>query len=227
MASENPDRYCVCVSKQAQVGGRAALLNESKWATGTVIRAAFTEGDPELQERVRETALGWTGQNLADLEIEFVAAGPADVRIAFMSGKGSWSVLGTQCREVPADQPTMNFGWLTNDSADDEVHRVVLHEWGHALGLIHEHQNPKGGIKWNEPAVIADLSKPPNSWDEPTIRHNVLDHYDPDKLTTTDVDPASIMMYPIPASWTLDGFSAGLNKGLSPTDQTFIHSVYP
>ena len=69
-------------------------MNESKWATGTVIRAAFTEGDPELRERVRDTALGWTGQHLADLEIEFVAAGSADVRIAFMSGKGSWSVLG-------------------------------------------------------------------------------------------------------------------------------------
>jgi len=27
---------------------------------------------------------------------------------------------------------------------------TVLHEFGHALGLIHEHQNPaSGGFKWN------------------------------------------------------------------------------
>ena len=49
----------------------------------------------------------------------------------------------------------MNYGWLTPDSDDDELRRVVLHEFGHALGLIHEHQNPEGGIEWNEPAVKA------------------------------------------------------------------------
>ena len=48
----------------------------------------------------------------------------------------------------------MNYGWLTPESAQDEVRRVVLHEFGHALGLIHEHQNPKGGgIEWNRDAV--------------------------------------------------------------------------
>jgi serralysin len=121
----------------------------------------------------------------------------------------------------------MNYGWLTPESDDDEVHRVVAHEVGHALGLIHEHQNPKGGIKWNEPAVIADLSGPPNEWDEEAIRHNVLDHYDPKEVTATDVDSASIMMYPIPAAWTLDGFSAGLNREISPLDTELIHGIYP
>jgi serralysin len=228
VAPENHDRYCTCISKQQQVNGKAALLNESRWQSGNVIQATFVEGDPGLQARVRDVALGWMAPNLANLDIQFVDGGSADVRIAFMPGKGSWSVLGTQCREVPADQPTMNFGWLTDESSDDEVRRVVLHEWGHALGLIHEHQNPKGGIKWNEPAVIADLSQPPNSWDEATIRHNVLDHYRADVVTSTDVDANSIMMYPIPASWTLDGFSAELNDGLSPTDETFIHNTaYP
>jgi serralysin len=228
VAPENPDRYCTCISKQPQANGKAALLNESRWQSGNVIQATFVEGDhPELQARVRDVALGWTAPNLANLDIQFVDGGSADIRIAFLPGKGSWSVLGTQCREVPPDQPTMNFGWLTDESSDDEVRRVVLHEWGHALGLIHEHQNPKGGIKWNEPAVIADLSKPPNSWDEAKIRHNVLDHYPADAVTSTEVDARSIMMYPIPASWTLDGFSADLNDGLTPTDETFIHTSYP
>ena len=120
----------------------------------------------------------------------------------------------------------MNYGWLTADSDDDEVQRVVLHEFGHALGLIHEHQNPEGGIDWNEPAVIADLSGPPNNWDEATIRHNVLDHYAPDAVTATEVDSDSIMMYPIPASWTNDGFSADLNTDLSMSDRQLIHDVY-
>jgi serralysin len=224
--SENPDRYCVCVSKQPQPNGRAALLNDSKWQSGEVIQANFVGGGPELQDRVRKVALEWAAPNMANLDIQFVEGDKADVRIAFMPGKGSWSVLGTQCRQVPVEEPTMNFGWLTDQSSDDDVRRVVLHEWGHALGLIHEHQNPNGGIKWNEPAVIADLSTPPNSWDERTIRHNVLDHYPADGVTATAVDSDSIMMYPIPASWTLDGFSADLNHDLSPTDVQFIHSAY-
>jgi serralysin len=120
----------------------------------------------------------------------------------------------------------MNYGWLTPDSDDDELQRVVLHEFGHALGLIHEHQNPQGGIEWNEPAVIADLSGPPNEWDEETIRRNVLDRYPKGDVSATPVDGESIMMYPIPASWTLDGFSSDLNDDLSAQDIAFIREEY-
>jgi hypothetical protein len=34
------------------------------------------------------------------------------------------------------------------------------------------------------------------------------------------------MMYPIPESWTLDGFSADLNADLSAQDVAFIQEVY-
>ena len=35
------------------------------------------------------------------------------------------------------------------------------------------------------------------------------------------------MMYPIPAAWTTDGFSAGFNRELSGTDKEFIRDAYP
>jgi serralysin len=226
VAGENQDRYCVVVSHQTQPGTKAALLNEARWPAGQEIRVMFMEGDEALQDRVKAVAQQWTAPGMARLTFNWVTEGPADIRIAFEQGQGSWSYLGTQCQEIPDGQPTMNYGWLTPDSPDDELMRVVLHEFGHALGLIHEHQNPEGGINWNEPAVIADLSGPPNNWDEETIRHNVLDHYGPGETTGTDVDPDSIMMYPIPAAWTLDGFSADLNSDLSETDVEFIRQAY-
>lgn len=227
MAGENQRHFCVTVSSATQdANDKAALLNEARWNPGDEIRVRFVDGDPGVQQRVRAVAERWTEPGMADLTFQFVEDGDAEIRVAFMQGDGSWSYLGTHCRDIPADQPTMNYGWLTPDSPDDELQRVVLHEFGHALGLIHEHQNPKGGIDWNEPAVIADLSGPPNNWDEATIRHNVLDHYAADAVTATDVDGDSIMMYPIPAAWTNDGFSADLNSDLSEHDKQLISEVY-
>jgi hypothetical protein len=103
---------------------------------------------------------------------------------------------------------------------------VVLHEFGHAIGLIHEHQNPKGGVNWNKAAVKHDLSGPPNNWDDATIESNMFRFYPQTDVVVTDVDSASIMMYLIPRAWTLDGFSAGLNGELSVNDKALIRSVY-
>jgi hypothetical protein len=229
MENGNKNHYCVCISEGPQSSNeKAALLNEARWNAGDVIRVKFLEGDESLQERVRETAERWTEAGMANVEFQWVDQDDdAEIRIAFVDGDGSWSYLGTVCRSIPDDQPTMNYGWLTPDSDDAELNRVVMHEFGHALGLIHEHQNPEGGIQWNEPAVIADLSGPPNNWDEAAITSNVLAHYASEDVTATPVDGDSIMMYPIPEAWTLDGFSADLNTDVSAQDREFIHQEYP
>jgi serralysin len=223
--SANESHYCMCVtrddlSEEDKVrlrGHKAALLKGAKWDVGEPITVRFL-GDAarrfgargaELEERVKRVALEWT--RLANLDLDFRGSGPTDIRIAFQEGDGSWSFLGTMCRRIDEPEPTMNYGWLTPDSPENELRRVVLHEFGHALGLIHEHQNPKGGIRWNEPAVIADLSRPPNNWDLATIRNNMFAKYPQTDVVATDVDAESIMMYPIPRAWTLDGFSADLN----------------
>lgn len=226
--ADNQRRYCIVGMPGAAAGKtRAALLNEFKWQPGARVRVRFMEGDPQLQGRVQAVAQEWTGLQMANVELWFVDDGDADVRITFTDGDGSWSYLGTMCQQIPASEATMNYGWLTPESDDDEVRSVVLHEFGHALGLIHEHQNPTRPIDWNRAAVIADLSGPPNFWDEQTIEHNMFKRYEPDAVTSTAVDAESIMMYPIPASWTNDGFSAGFNGGLSEDDRSLIREVYP
>ena len=215
------------VDAKRLAGHRAALLNAAKWDVGSAITIRFLEGASELQERVKKVAKEWTARGLANLTLDFRNSGPTDIRIAFRQGSGSWSYLGTMCRQIPEPQPTMNYGWLKPGSSDDVLRRVVLHEFGHALGLIHEHQNPRGGIKWNEAAVVRDLSGPPNNWDLAKIKHNMFKKYESGEVTATVVDPDSIMMYPIPKAWTLDGFSADLNSALSPQDKSLIMAAYP
>ena len=106
--SENPDRYCICISDLKQDrNSKAALLSETKWQNGDVIKVKFLEGDESLQQRVRETAEAWTGPDMANLKFEWVDSGDdADIRIAFEQGNGSWSYLGTICRQIPDTEPT-------------------------------------------------------------------------------------------------------------------------
>jgi serralysin len=226
----NENRWCFAwpaARKSLSGKDRAALVKASRWNSGDIISISFLEGDPDVQDKVKAAALTWTGPQLARLSLEF-RKNTTDtlVRISFQY-QGSWSVIGTTCRQITDQiQPTMNFGWLTPTSTDEEIRRVVLHEFGHALGLIHEHQNPAGGIQWNRDAVIRDLSGPPNNWPADVIEHNMFEAYAAEETNFTEIDPQSIMMYPIPSSWTLDGFSVGLNSDLSGRDKQFIHEQY-
>lgn len=230
MAEQTPQgRWCFSwIPERAGGPGkdRAALLNDAKWQPGDVITVAFLDGDPAVQGRVRDVAGEWTGPGMADLTFDFRTGPDALIRISFRHA-GSWSLLGTMCRLLPdPSRATMNYGWLTRDSDDDELRRVVLHEFGHALGLIHEHQNPAGGIAWDRPAVIRDLSGPPNDWTPDVIERNMFQPYAASETNFSDTDRDSIMMYPIPPHWTTNGFSVGLNGELSAGDKAFIREAY-
>jgi serralysin len=226
------NHFCACSippvnqqGSQIAVGKtRAAFLNEYRWNTGDIITIGFLEGDQDLRKRVIAAANTWL--NYANLFFDFRNNGPTDIRISFQQGKGSNSVLGILCKQVAQPSPTMNFGSLNPASSDDELQRVVLHEFGHALGLIHEHQSPKGGIQWNHDAVKRDLSQPPYNWDDAKIEKNIYQYYSPQQLTASAVDLLSIMMYPIQKGWTNNGFSIGWNRQLSEMDKQMTRNYY-
>jgi serralysin len=207
---------------------RAALLRAAMWDPGSTITVSFLDGDPAVQERVKIAAQTWTAPLMANLHFLFLKAKTKGmIRISFKY-RGSWSAIGTSCKTVTKRrQPTMNFGWLTPDTPDDKLQRVVCHEFGHALGLVHEHQNPVNGIQWNRKQVIEDLSGPPNNWSLEVIEFNMFHPFELHETNATPLDKKSIMMYPIPARWTLDGFSTSLNADLSPLDRQFIRTQYP
>jgi hypothetical protein len=198
---------------------RAALLLAKRWPNGTVLPVSFLGGTARQKEMVQSIAPQWS--NFANLTFAFGVTQDAVIRIAFAPGDGAWSYLGTDCAEIPLGQPTMNLGW--------QEPGVILHEFGHALGLIHEHQSPAGGMQWNKPVVYAALGGPPNNWTQAMVDHNVFDTYDGTLTQYTTLDPTSIMMYSFPTSWTLDGFTTHENEVLSPTDSAFIGSAsaYP
>jgi len=192
---------------------RAILVGDKQWPNGTTLHVRFLGGTPQQHAAVKQFVPQWSKHG--NIKFDFDDAPKAEIRITFLDD-GAWSYIGTDAREIPTHAATMNFGWL------DEG--VILHEFGHAIGLGHEHQNPLGGIPWNEPVVIQDLSGPPNYWDEATIRRNVFAKYSIDQIKGTDFDGKSIMLYAFPASWTLNGVGTTENSKLSETDKKFIGS---
>jgi hypothetical protein len=121
----------------------------------------------------------------------------------------------------------MNFGWLTDNTDDAECERVVVHEFGHALGAIHEHQNPEGGIQWNLPAVYAYFSGPPNNWSKEEIDSNVVNKYSVTQLNASKYDPDSIMLYQFDGALIKGGKATKSNGKLSTQDKKFIAKQYP
>lgn len=207
---------------------RAALWRGAKWPERSTISISFLGGDDGLCRRIQAAAEQWTAPGFANLTFQFRDdTKDTDIRIGFVRGAGSWSCIGKTCHQVPKEKATMNFGWLTPESTTQDIEAVVLHEFGHALGLIHEHQNPVGRIHWNKDVIYAELGGPPNYWSKQTIDANLFQPWEAAETNFTTVDPTSIMMYPIPARWTDDQFTAGMNIKLSRIDKEFIAQQYP
>lgn len=198
--------------------GAVAPKNKA-WVNGSTIRIRFLEGTQAQQDLVKRFAPEWTKH--ANLKFEFTEDLAAEIRVSFDDRDGAWSYVGTDNLQIPGNGATLNLGW------QDEG--VILHEFGHMIGLAHEHQNPDGGFQWNEDVVIRELSKPPNSWSVDQIRHNVLNKYSMDQVNGTEFDSDSIMLYAFPAEWTLNGIGTHENDDLSAMDKAFIASekMYP
>lgn len=198
---------------------RAIIDFRKLWPNGSTLRVRFMGGTAAQHDLAKEQA-GWWTQH-AHLNFDFNNASDAEIRIAFDPNDGAWSYVGTDASEQSLNVPTMNLGFTDGGTP--------AHEFGHAIGLHHEHQNPSGGIQWNREEVIRALSGPPNNWSPQQIEFNVLNKYTVDQVRGTDFDPDSIMLYFFPASWTLNGISTKDNPVLSVTDKAFIASglAYP
>jgi hypothetical protein len=191
---------------------RAAFERRKLWTNGMTLRVAFLDGDASQHALVRQFAPTWS--TYGSIKFDFANNANPHIRIRFNENDGAWSYIGRDCETIPHGQPTMNLGW------QDEG--VILHEFGHTVGLIHEHQNPQGGIHWNKEAVYRDLGGPPNNWSKSVVDHNMFATYDRSQVNATEVDKKSIMLYAIPAAWTADGFSSTENSVLSEQDKRFI-----
>jgi hypothetical protein len=193
----------------------------NKWNSGDTLNIKFLNGDEALKDRLKTIALEWT--KYANIKFNFDSDDDsAPIRIKF-GDMSTDSKIGTDSLTYPIEEPTMHY--MANNAGSLEKNKV-LHEFGHILGLIHEQFHPEKEIKWNKEAAI-NYYKGNYNYTEEDCERNLFRKYLRNQCQFFEFDPNSIMMYPIPASITLNGSAYEEGSDLSESDKKYISMIYP
>ena len=109
---------------------------------------------------------------------------------------------------------------------EKEMKRVVVHEFGHALGLLHEQSYP-GAVNWKKTDSVYNYYYQTQGWDRAKVDFNVFETANHFYTNGTQYDPKSIMHYSIQPWETVDGYSVDQNYELSAGDKKLIAALYP
>jgi hypothetical protein len=117
----------------------------------------------------------------------------------------------------------------------EDRRRTTLHEFGHALGLMHEHLHPDSGFNFREDVIVKEMKEfgwcRPDKPDEDClvkVKQHITEPATPDHACrgAPQYDETSIMHYPIPARWLKGGKATVRNYDLSKGDLNCVQSLY-
>ncbi len=235
-----------CFAVLACVPGCVVFDPVRQWPNGATLAVCFVDPAPvQIRQRIAAAAAEW--EKWANLHFDFGPAEmprlcdrgtPYDITIGFTQS-GSGSLIGTASR---AAKPSMNLGHFDDEDGTAarnprEFDRIVMHEFGHAIGLEHEFQSPNGNcndrIDWQKArAYFAEHM----GWSGEQVDENlrVIDRHlrAPDmRMKVSPYDRASIMQYALPPDVFTDGNEdpcySPPNYQLSDTDKQWIATIYP
>ncbi|KAJ4301002.1 hypothetical protein N0V90_003091 [Kalmusia sp. IMI 367209] len=215
-----------------------------RWNDGQVLQVGFLGGKAWQRQKVAEIAVQWTYHaNISfNFDPDLKGEDPYDILVSFDSKQGSWSKLGTHSRNsAQAGVASMNLSGINEYIREENIQRTILHEFGHALGRGHMHQNPwrteQDSVSFDPEAVYASYAE----WPREKVNRNVLAEYDLNweeisermrvrmmDLIFPKFDIHSVMIYPFDSSLTLGGNGGTpFNCELSDGDKYAISRAYP
>lgn len=259
------DRLPPAILRQMLDPARSTGYPQLAWPTQEVT-VAFLGGSQQLREIIEATANEWIRPE-SRLRLSFRRSNgqfrtwsdrdgspAADIRIAFYTDAqrgGYWSAVGTLARRVNANAPTMNLGDLPARLAGATVggitwrstysHTVILHEFGHAFGLNHEHFHPECQRDIRMDQAVATVAAE-QRWDPSVARFNLDASYYASQLAaggvvgppaiSRNIDRESVMLYSLNPSFLIsEGNSVCLSQQpfatqLSTGDRNYFAAVY-
>ncbi len=207
------------------------LYFENKWLPNDEITVSFLNGNSAIQKKVRDAAMSILEESKANIRFKFVDDNEhAQVRIYF--GVGTVSQVGTGLlnftNEV-AEGANLTF---LDTNADGLANWMILHEFGHVLGMVHEIFHPfkpfeiNYGEMWKyyRDRLGSGLS---DKEYQQVFEANIGSRFLPNELQYFDFDKDSIMMYEVPASCNSQGIDYAQPGQLSDTDIELLKVFYP
>lgn len=265
--------------KSASSGGFEFVFSDvTAWAPGQVVTVAFLGGDEALRKDIADATTQIT--EACNLKLDFWTDGSrtkfrewseadtaysADIRVSFDMG-GYWSLVGQDSINTSIAGPGQPVGGRPNQrslnlggfaaSRPASWKGTTRHEFMHAVGFHHEHQNMRGPaeveFRWEDdpgytpttdghgtfvtdnggrrPGIYTYLAGPPNRWSKAKIDFNLRTTDNPDAVASA-FDNASVMLYRFPALFYKRNPSpaapAGDGQDLSEGDKRGLRLLYP
>lgn len=204
-----------------------AALSNMLWPPDkTTLKVRFRNGsqwDKDTVEKIVKTHYHAVPMRIRFKFLKDGERGPSDIRIEFASH--SECTIGQAANNHPGET-TM---WLelhpklrTSEERQAQRQSNILHEFGHALGMMHEHTHPDCKANWNYRVLQAKTG-----WSMQRV-HNNYRKLNYGEATLSQYDPESIMHYPINPGDTQSMVTRlPLNTVLSEGDKRFLMAIYP
>lgn len=199
--------------------------NQWKWRDRSSLKVYFFNGDSSAWKKVLGIANEWSqhcGLNFTLTD----KIGLSDIRISFRTHKGYASYVGSEADKMIYDTTMFlqDIDLALNQNKPD-ARRIILHEFGHALGLYHELQHPEAEIPWDTVALYSYYESE-YRWPKQRTYSQVLKKIS-DMSLKSRFDTLSIMIYAVPPELTIGkSYKVRWPESLSPTDKQFIGSYY-